>query len=140
MLSRSDHNSEGFSHNGYTIVERPVDICTFQPDGSSCRLEAEEKSGLRDWVHFAQALEYFFDLNCCSRVKVQARRMDKHSGKVPSVEKMQYGFPPIALKLPLQKRYGAKDFLRVRILSSNSHHWNRFVRTFGLFTSYHCTG
>jgi len=38
------------------------------------------------------------------------------------VEKMYYRFPLIALKLSLQKWYGAKEFLLVPILSPKSDH------------------
>src|SRR5260370_9831981 len=50
------------------------------------------------------------------------------------VEKMYYRFPPIALKLSLQKWYGAKKFLHVRSLIPKSDHWPVFVLTFCLFT------
>jgi hypothetical protein len=48
------------------------------------------------------------------------------------VEKMYYRFPPIALKLSLQKWYGAKKFLHVRTLSPNALCQNGWVfRAFG---------
>ena len=59
-LTRRTQISGILSQWAHKLRKGLVDTRMFQPGGSSCRLEAEEKSGLRDCVHFAQAFEYFF--------------------------------------------------------------------------------
>jgi hypothetical protein len=60
VLTKRSQISGILSQWAHKLRKGLVDTRTFQPGGSSCRLEAEEKSGLRDCVHFAQAFGYFF--------------------------------------------------------------------------------